>query len=472
MREIVGRTFEKEKLEQIVASNKSEFVAVYGRRRVGKTFLIREYFKNNFNFYLTGIKEANLKEQLYNFSVSFEKSFQGALKEKPTNWQEAFHELSKKLEKSKAKKKILFLDELPWLASPKSNFLNALNYFWNHWASARTDIVLIVCGSAASWMISKIVKNTGGLHNRITEKIKVNPFTLQETELFLKHKNIALNQHQIIELYMIFGGIPYYLETVKKGKSVAQNIDEVCFNKNGLLYDEFENLYASLFTHYENHVKVIEAMSKKNIGLNRDDLLNQTKINDGGSFSKILEELEESGFIRKYNYYGKSKRDALYQLVDFYSSFYFNFIANNKQENYWSTNIDNPKHRSWSGYSFELVCLMHEKQIKKALGIAAVQTDVSAWKSKNLDQNVQIDLLFDRRDQVITICEMKYSLNTFTIDKKYAQNLRDKISVFKYDSQSKSAVHLAMITTYGVLENENYFDLVQNNIKMESLFID
>lgn len=471
MREIVGRTFEKEKLEQIVASNKSEFVAVFGRRRVGKTFLIREYFKNDFTFYLTGIKDASLKEQLYNFSVSYENSFRRALQEPPTNWQEAFHALSKKLEKSRAKKKILFLDELPWFATPKSNFLNALNYFWNHWASARTDIVLIVCGSAASWMIRKIVKDTGGLHNRITEKIKVNPFTLKETELFLKHKKIVLNQHQIIELYMIYGGIPYYLETVRKGKSVAQNIDEGCFHKNGLLYDEFENLYASLFTNHENHVKVIETLSKKNIGLNRDVLLQHTKINDGGTFSKILEELEESGFIRKYTYFGKSKRDALYQLVDFYSLFYFNFLKNNPQENYWSANIDNPKHRSWSGYSFELLCLMHEKQIKKALGIEGVQAKVSSWQSKHADLNAQIDLLFDRRDQITTICEMKYSLNKFVIDKKYAQDLRNKISAFKHDSKTKSAVHLTMVTTYGVLENEHYFDLIQNSISMESLFL-
>lgn len=270
---------------------------------------------------------------------------------------------------------------------------------------------------------------------------------------------------------MIYGGIPYYLETVRKGKSVAQNIDAMCFTKNGLLADEFENLYASLFTNYENHIKVIAALSKKNIGLNREALLKLTKIKDGGSFSKILEELEESDFIRKYNYFGKSKRDALYQLIDFYSLFYFNFIKSNRNENYWTTNIDNPKHRSWSGYSFELVCILHEKKIKKALGIEAVQASVSSWQSKNENQNAQIDLLFDRRDQIITVCEIKYSLNTFVIDKVYAQNLRNKISVFKEDSHTKSAVHVAMITTYGVLENENYFDLVQNNITMESLFM-
>lgn len=470
MKEIIGRTFEIEKLNQIVKSEKSEFVALYGRRRVGKTFLVREYFKNNFAFYLTGIKDATLKEQLYNFSNSYENCFKKELKETPTNWQQAFNELSKTLGKSKTKKKVIFIDELPWLATPKSNFLNALNYFWNHWASNRNDIILIVCGSAASWMINKIVKNTGGLHNRITEKIKINPFTLKETELFLKHKNIVLNRHQIIELQMIYGGIPYYLESLKKGKSLAQNIDETCFSKSGLLYDEFENLYASLFNNHEIHVKVIEALSKKNSGLNRDELLKLTKISDGGSFTKILEELEESGFIRKYTYFGKSKRDSLFQLIDFYSLFYFNFLKNNQQENYWTTNIDNPKHRAWSGYSFELLCLMHENQIKKALGIGGVQANVSSWKSKNTDQNVQIDLLFDRRDQVITICEMKYSIHTFTIDKNYAQNLRNKLAVFRQETQTRSAVHLAMVTTYGVLENENCFDLVQNNITMDSLF--
>jgi len=470
MRDIVGRVQEKEKLKQIFESDKSEFVAVYGRRRVGKTFLIREYFDNNFSFYITGIKDATVKEQLINFQIAFQKSFK-VEKSIPNNWQEAFFNLISCLESSNEVKKVIFIDELPWLASAKSNFLNALNFFWNHWASARTDIILIICGSAASWMINKIVKNTGGLHNRITERIKIKPFTLQETELFLKHKNIVFNRHQIVELYMIFGGVPYYLETLRKGKSVAQNIDESCFNKDGILHDEFQNLYASLFKNYENHVQVISILSKKNSGLSRGSILNELNILDGGSFTKILEELEESGFIRKYKYYGKIKNSVFYQLVDFYSLFYFNFLKNNSQENYWTSNIDNPKHRSWSGYSFELVCLIHENQIKKALGIHGVQTSVSSWRSKNkIQNNAQIDLLFERRDQIITICEMKYSLNKFTIDKNYAQSLRNKIEVFREEGKTKYAIHLAMITTYGLVENENYYDLVQNNITMESLF--
>ena len=470
MKTIIGRDKEKEKLKDIVSSTKSEFVAIYGRRRVGKTFLIREYFKADFSFHLTGINNTTVSQQLYNFHLAASKTFKQHHFETPKNWLEAFNQLITGLEASKTKRKVIFIDELPWFDSPKSNFLAALEHFWNHWASSRKDVVLIVCGSAASWMIKKIMKNTGGLHNRVTERIKIEPFTLQETELFLKHKKIIFNRHQIIEMYMIFGGIPYYLEALKKGKSVAQNIDEICFERNGILHDEFKNLYASLFKNHENHVQIIEALSKKNIGLTRDDILKGVKFNDGGTFTKLLEELEESGFIRKYTYFGQTIKSGLYQLVDFYSLFYFNFLKNNTAENYWIANIDNPKHRAWSGYAFELLCLLHSNQIKKALGISGVQADLSSWKSKKSNPQAQIDLLFDRRDQVITVCEMKYSLNKFTIDKKYAENLRNKIENLRVEQKINKAIHLAMVTTYGVVENENYFDLVQNNITMDSLF--
>ncbi len=345
-----------------------------------------------------------------------------------------------------------------------------MDYFWNYWASGRKDIVLIVCGSSASWMIKKILKNTGGLHNRVTAIMKVDPFTLSETEQFLKSKKIVFNRHQIIELQMILGGIPYYLEALKKGKSLAQNIDEICFEKTGILNEEFDNLYASLFKNHENHIQVIEALSKKNIGLNRETILKNTNIKDGGTFTKILEELEQSGFIRKYDYFGATKKAGLYQLIDFYSLFYYNFQKNNKQENYWSANIDNPKHRIWSGYSFELLCLLNSDNIKKALGISGISANISSWKSKNSESSAQIDLIFDRRDQIVTVCEMKYSLNKFVIDKKYAENLRNKIGSFRNESKTKKAIHLAMVTTFGTLENENYFDLVQNNITVDCFF--
>jgi uncharacterized protein len=470
MKSILGRDKEKAKLKGVVSSRKSEFVAVYGRRRVGKTFLIREYFDNNFTFHVTGVNNASLNQQLYNFHVAVLKISGKTHFEQPKKWLQAFNQLIDCLKKLTVKRKIIFIDELPWLDSPKSKFLSALEHFWNHWASARKDIVLIVCGSAASWMLNKIVKNTGGLHNRLTERIKVEPFTIKETELFLKHKKIVLNRYQICELYMILGGIPYYLEGIKKGKSVAQNIDDMCFEKNGLLHEEFKNLYASLFKNHENYVRVIAALSKKNKGLTRDAILDETNMKDGGTFSKILEDLEESGFIRKYDYFGQTKKDALYQLIDFYSLFYFNFLKNNKQNNYWVTTIDHPKRRSWSGYAFELLCLLHEEQIKKALGISGVLTDLSSWVSRRKESNVQIDLLFDRRDQVITLCEIKYSLNKFSIDKKYAVNLRNKIGIFRSETNTKKAVHLAMITTYGTEENEQYYDLVQNTVVMNDLF--
>ncbi len=470
MKAIIGREKEKSKLEGIATSKKSEFVAIYGRRRVGKTFLIREYFNNDFAFHITGINNATLNQQLYNFHHTVLKTFRSNHSKFPINWIEAFNQLIDCLDTTTTKTKVIFIDELPWLDSPKSNFLGALEHFWNHWASSRKDIKLVVCGSAASWMIKKILKNTGGLHNRVTEKIKVEPFTIKETELFLQNKKIILNRHQIIELYMIFGGIPYYLEAVKKGKSVAQNIDEICFEKNGLLHDEFENLYAALFKNHETHLQIIEALSKKNMGLSRDSILNSTKINDGGTFTKVLEELEESGFIRKYEYFGQNKKGGLYQLIDLFSLFYFNFFKKTSEENYWVANIDSPKRRVWSGYGFELICLLHGTNIKKALGISGVQAAMSSWRSKKGNSQAQIDLLFDRRDQIITVCEMKYSLNKFTIDKKYAENLRNKIEILRSETKTSKAIHLAMVTTYGVQENEHYYDFIQNNITMDCLF--
>jgi uncharacterized protein len=472
MKNIIGRKAEIEKFDAVLKSKKSEFVAVYGRRRVGKTFLIREFFDNQFTFSMSGIFNVSLAQQLYNFCAELSKYSKNPVDKIPENWFEAFQQLAQFTAKQKSKKKVLFIDELPWFDTSKSNFVKALEHFWNSWASARKDVILVVCGSSASWMIKKLVKNTGGLHNRITSRMKINPFTLKETELFLKSRNINFNRHQIIELYMVMGGIPYYLESVKKGKSVAQNIDESCFEEDGVLRDEFLSLYASLFKNYKNHLLVVGALSKKTRGLTREEILFETKLSDGGGFTKVLEELEESGFIRKYLFFESKGKGGLYQLIDFYSLFYYRFIQGKKitDANFWANTIDHPSHRAWSGYTFEQICLMHIDQIKKALGISGIVSLSASWKSKTDKNGAQIDLLIDRRDQVITLCEMKYSINKFGIDKSYSENLRNKIGTFKAESKTKKAVHLAMITTYGVLENEHYLDLVQNSITINDLF--
>jgi uncharacterized protein len=470
MHSIIGRFYETDCLKEYATSAVSEFVVVYGRRRVGKTFLIRETFENNFHFYLTGKPNSTTELQLQNFVTVLKKHYpKKKIKTIPINWHEAFQLLIDYLEKVKAKQKLIFIDELPWLDTHKSDFLSSFEHFWNHWASARKDIKLIVCGSAASWITNKLINNKGGLHNRVTQKIKLLPFTLQETELFLQSKNIRWNHYQIIEVYMAMGGIPYYLNGIKRGKSATQNIEDIYFKDTGLLRNEFDNLYASLFRFAENHIELVKIISKKTKGLTREEIIKSSKLQSGGGTTRVLEELEQCGFIRKYIPFDKKERDTLYQITDFYTLFYFNFIFNKdvSKDNYWAITSKTPQYRAWSGYAFEQVCTMHLPQIKKELGIAGIMSNAASWRNKN----AQIDLLIDRNDQVINICEMKFSINSFTIDKKYADNLRNKIGSFTTQSKTRKAVFLTLVTTYGVTDNAYSSQLVDNTITMDALFI-
>lgn len=473
MSKVVGRQKELSILNKLKDNTSSVFVAVYGRRRVGKTFLIRQAFDNKFEFYLTGMSNVNLSQQLANFHASLIKYDAAARESIPaSDWFTAFQQLSVLLELSKRKKKIVFLDELPWLDTAQSNFIPALEHFWNSWASARNDVILIVCGSAASWMINKLINNRGGLHNRVTHRIRLEPFTLKECEVFLRQKKAAYDQYQIIQLYMVLGGIPFYLEQVDVQQSAAQNINRLCFERDGMLRAEFDNLYRSLFDNAEKHIAVIEVLSKKAKGLTRAEIMKGAKMASGGSVTRILEELEESNFIRRYISYGKKERNSLFQLTDLYSLFYLKFIkkAGILDVNSWINGLDSPEQRAWSGYAFEQVCLLHINEIKQALGISGVATTTSSWISSEADRGAQIDLLIDRRDQVINICEVKFSINSFTIDKKYAEELRNKRDVFRQESGTRKAIFLTMITTFGVKKNNYADELVQNDLKMDVLF--
>ncbi len=471
MENIVGRKKEIALMESLLTSKKSEFLAVYGRRRVGKTFLIREVFSERFNFQLTGAN-SKLSLQLNNFHRALIRQGRNENLAFASSWFDAFQQLIDHLEIAKDEKKIVFLDELPWLDTPNSGFIVALEHFWNSWATARTDIILVVCGSSASWIINKLLKNKGGLHNRITQRIKLEPFTLSETEAFFESKNAIFERYQTTQLYMALGGIPYYLEMVEAGQSAAQNINRLCFEKSGALRIEFESLYDSLFKKAQNHVAVIEALASKACGLNRDTLIKTAKINNGGGTTMVLRELEECGFIRKYVAFGKSERNQLYQLVDFYSLFYLTFIKKSSvlDENIWINGIDNPAFRTWSGYAFEIVCLQHLKEIKETLGISGILTSTSSWYSTDKISKAQIDLLIDRRDQVINLCEIKFSIKPYSIDKKYAEELRNKIGTFKEQTKTRKSIFLTMITSFGIQKNEYSTDLVQNSLCFDDLF--
>lgn len=468
----VGRKNELAILRQAKDSEKSEFIAVYGRRRVGKTFLVREAFNQDFTFYMTGVSHANLHQQLENFNRALRKYAPDDEHKIPENWFSAFEQLEKLSTRKQTPRKVIFLDELPWLDTAQSGFLQALDYFWNSFASARKDIILIVCGSAASWMINALIHNKGGLHNRITHRIRLEPFSLGECEEYFKMRAGAYTKYQLVQFYMVMGGIPFYMDHINTSMSAAQNINRLCFQPDGFLSNEFADLFASLFNRAEKHISIVEALSRKTKGLTRKEIITITKLSNAGSTTRILQELEESGFIRKYRSFGKKEKSSLYQLCDFYSLFYIKFIRDNYilNENSWINGLNSPQQRAWSGYAFEQVCLAHLRQIKHSLGISGVQTIASSWINSEKSKRTQIDLVIDRQDDVINICEMKFSINPFTIDKAYHAELKNKLATFRTVTGTTKSLFLTMITTFGVSRNEYSLDLVQNEVKLEDLF--
>jgi predicted AAA+ superfamily ATPase len=471
---IIGRKIEQQILQTLLASRQPELLAVYGRRRVGKTFLIRQFFTDQLVFSCSGQLNSSTPQQLFNFTEQLQYYFPTVRPFIiPGDWQQAFASLWQSLSTLETKtKKVIFFDELPWLDTHKSGFLAAFDYFWNMHASTRNDLIVVICGSAASWIIKKVVNNKGGLHNRITQRIRLLPFNLQEADTYLQHKNIKLNHYQLLQLYMTIGGIPHYLNGVKRGKSVPQIIEEICFSKDGMLYREFDNLYEALFSSAEKHIQVIQALARKNKSITRNELLETAKLSTGGGISMVLEELEESGFIEKLYPLERKLKDALYRLTDEFSLFYMRFMKGAKiQSGQWLSQAETPANKTWCGYAFENICIKHIQQIKIALGIAAVQATTMSWQARSVeDTGAQIDMLIERRDQTINICEMKFSTTEFTIDKKYAGELENKFTVFRRETQTKKTLLLTLITTYGLKDNVYKQQLVDNEISMDVLF--
>ncbi len=469
---IIGREEEQQMLAEMMAATGADMLAITGRRRVGKTFLVRTYFDAKIHFEFSGVLNASLEDQLQSFAMALAGKIKGRKKLLvPGNWLEAFEQLTKLLDTQKSNQKLLvFIDELPWLDTHKSKFLAALDWFWNSWA-VNKNILVIICGSAASWMTSKIINNRGGLHNRVTKRMHIQPFTLYETEAYLKHLGVQLSRYQVLQLYMSLGGIPHYLKEIRKGQSAAQNIHRICFSKNGLLVNEFDNLYNALFTNAQQHISVIKALAAKPNGISRSNIISASKMTDGGTFSKVLNELEQSDFITACYPFDKIKKETLYRLTDEYSLFFLKFMNNKKNIN-WQQLSATATYKTWSGYAFENVCMKHIEQLKHALGISAVYTEISSFlaKGKTNTKGAQIDLLIDRQDNVINICEAKFYDKPFTITKSYADELRNKMMVFQEKTGTRKSLFITIISSFGFVENIHSTGLVQQDVTVESLF--
>ncbi len=469
---IVGRIYEKSIIQQCLDSRRSEFLAVYGRRRVGKTFLIKEFFHNKFSFYATGVKSKQKKVKLSLFNEALI-AYGSKDHSVPENWFKAFSKLRSLLESSRcyrdevSKKKIIFLDELPWMDSPRSEFKAALDYFWNGFASSQDDILLIVCGSATSWIINNIARDTGGFYNRLTNQICLAPFHLKDCKELSKELGLDFNEETIAKAYMVFGGVPFYWNLLLPSESLDQGIERLCFNEKGALRYEYQNLFASLFSLKNNHQEIVTALSKKASGLTRDELQTQAKIPGGKSLTKALDELEQCGFIRKFVRPGKTN-GAFYQIYDPFCRFATDFLLKKKASS-WLSYENTPSYYSWLGNAFELLCLAHVDEIKNALGISGVETAEYSYRSKTHCPGAQIDLVIDRKDGVSNLCEMKYTSSAFQIDREYAANLTNKQEAFRLETKTKNAVRITLISANGIVRNK-YSDIVKNVITLFDLF--
>jgi uncharacterized protein len=445
---LIGRDKERKLIANHLDEDRSHFMAVYGRRRVGKTFLIKQYFQNDFTFYCTGASKGSKKQQINNFVANMRQQLEYFDEEMAmSSWYEVFSGLATALSKIQGDhKKVIFLDELPWMDTQGSDFLLGLEYFWNSWASDRKDIFFIVCGSSTSWIINKLFGNTGGLYNRVTIRMKINPFTLEECARFFEAKGFMYSHSQCIEAYMVFGGIPFYLDQFKKEKSPLYNIDDLCFGTDTFLKEEYYMLFKSLFKNFQIYINVIEAICLKNKGLTREEIAKKTKLSNGGSLSKILLELEHCNFIRKYQPMEKKTKGSLYQVIDPFCLFYNNLSNNLAEENHWINNYNSPQYHSWSGYAFEIVCLNHLTQIKKALGINGIKSTTYSWQNAAS----QIDLIIDRSDSVVNLFEIKYSQGPYVITKKYDLELRNKIEQFRNNISSNKAIWPVFLSPYGL----------------------
>ena len=470
---IVGREAERKLLQRYQESEKSELVALYGRRRVGKTYLIRCTFRDEFDFSFTGMYETSKTLQLRRFAKQL------GVDETPKDWFEAFDLLRDHLIALKKKTVTVFLDELPWMDTRNSHFLEAFSMFWNTWPMGTSLLKLYVCGSSTSWMLNKFIGDKGGLYGRTSRTIYLRPFTLRETGQYLTAvKNFTLTHRQILDIYMIMGGIPYYLDMLDPELSVNRNIDELFFASNAPLRAEYEFLFRSLFSNSDRYRKVVEILSQKLKGMTRKEILETLK-SDGGSLSKVLEDLSACDFIRSYSAIGKKNKSCIYQLTDLFCLFHIRFVTNEREqdEHYW-TNLPEGMKNAWSGYAFEQVCLHHIPQIKNKLGISGVFSNVFSWNSGPFTDDDgtkwnggQIDLLIDRRDDVINICEIKYSSEQYVITKDYEHHMMDRISLFRHCTHTRKSLVNTFITTYGVKKNIHSTS-IQKEVTMYDLFKD
>ncbi len=478
MSAIIGRKKEIEKLMNIYRRKQSQLVAVYGRRRVGKTYLVRELFKDKFVFYHTGVSPLELQgtnkqeAQLLAFHSSLIR-YGSEVASRPKNWIEAFERLIALLEKEDPEKRlVVFIDEMPWMDTPRSGFMTAFEHFWNGWGAGMENLMLIVCGSATSWIQDNLINSYGGLYDRVNAEIQLSPFTLHETEQMLRMQNVVLSRYDILQLYMTTGGIPMYLSYVQPGMSLAQIIDSLFFNRKANLKDEFERLFNSLFRSPEPHKAIIRLLAKRQSGYSREEISQKTGIPSGKNLSEVLCALEASDFIEHYKPFESNSRSRQYRLIDPFCLFYLNQVeGKDRGDNFWLDNENRPLMNTWRGRAFENACLYHVEQIKAAMGVVGVSSENSAWTLQGMQgqKGMQIDLIINRSDRVVNLCEMKFVNTEFEVRNDYEMTLRERLNWMMAHVSRRHNIQMTLVTTYG-LKYGLHSGIFQRVVTLDSLF--
>lgn len=472
MEKLIGREHERLLFQKYIASNRCEFIAVYGRRRVGKTFLIRNVFQDTFDFYVTGFMEGSKKEELDVFHEALRRyGYEGT---KAKTWMEAFRQLGTLLEqkaKTTQKPLVVFMDELPCFDTRNSKFVHALDYFWNSQASWIDRLKFVVCGSATAWMIRNVIDNKGGLHNRVTHEIHLKPFDLYQTECYLQEHDFRWSRLSIMQLYSIMGGIPYYLSLLDNDLELQDNIDRLFFSEDAEMRKEFARLFSSLYKQPEGYVSIIKLLATTKKGLTRQEIAGKLKIANNGHLTTMLDDLEYCDFIRRYNN-GTMQNNGIYQLIDFYSQFYHDFVKKRVTDrHYWRHLIGTPQENTWYGLAFERVCMAHIPQIIHKLRYDTIHTEYYSWRSKESSPAAQIDLVIDRADGNISICEMKYSQADYSFNKSEYNKMQNRINTFRTETNCRKGIQPVLITTYSLLKNE-YSHIVNRVVVMDDLYTD
>ena len=472
MDRLFGRASEQEQLDRLLVSGQAEFIALYGRRRVGKTFLVKEHLRGKITFYVSGVIDEDAEAQKKSFQTALEEH--GAPAPRGNAWMDYFLSLKQflQLKVSDNKPCIVFIDEIPCLDTPRSGFIGALDHFWNTWASDHTNMKLIVCGSATSWIIKNLVDSHGGLHNRLTATIHLHPFTLKETEDYLKQRHFNWNRNTIAQLYMIFGGVPFYLSLLSPKETLAQAIDRLYFQRDATLENEYKRLTASLFRSPEPYYRIIETLAQHQQGITREEISQLTGLGTGGNLTRMLTELEHCDFIRSYYTRGRKVRinSCFYQLTDLFSLFHLHFRKKGINDpHFWENNINTPQVNTWLGLAFERIVLQHIEQVKKALGIERMGVNYYAWRSRTSQPASQIDLVLDRADNIVNICEMKYAKDAYLMTEEDEVKMRRRQSTFLLETRSRQATRPTMITPFGLQPNTHSSEIT-DEISLDDLF--